>query len=68
MFGINHVIDCLQKVYDSLDKGIDTILDCEIKINKNIIFLNDNINELKNDIKNLNDRIAKIENKGGNNN
>lgn len=75
MFGVNHVIDSLQKAYDSLWEDTSTIIsmhqkthelvkqlsDTHIQLNELVKMLVDNLVNINDSIKDLNNRILKLE-------
>lgn len=75
MFGVNHVIDSLQKAYDSLWKDTSTIIsmqqktyellktlsDTHVQLNGLVKMLVDNLVNINDSIKDLNNRILKLE-------
>lgn len=75
MFGVNHVIDSLQKAYDSLWEDTSTIIsmhknthelvkklsDTHIQLNELVKMLVDNLVNINDSIKDFNNRILKIE-------
>ena len=75
MFGVNHVIDSLQKAYDSLWEDTSTIIgihenthklvkqlsDTHMQLNELVKVLVDNLVNINDSIKDLNNKILKLE-------